>query len=254
MSTHDRKVGAVILAAGKGTRMGVEGINKVTMLLGNKPIILHAVERLEKMQVNPVIIVLGFAKESVKESLRDTHVLYAEQEEQLGTAHAVRCALKKVPSEITDVLVIQGDDSAFYTEDTLRKLIDKHVSSDAVATLLTINVQNPKGLGRVVRDEHDKMVGIVEEKDATEEQRQIKEVNPACYVFTKRFLEEYLPKIEKSSVTGEYYLPLLIDLAVKDNKPLDAINVGHIRWRGVNTPEELQEAEALLAHPDTMNT
>lgn len=245
-----RRVGAVILAAGKGTRMGVENINKVTMMLGNKPIILHAVERLEKMHVRPIVIVLGFAKESVKKALESTTVIYADQEEQLGTAHAVACALKKVPSEISDVLVVQGDDSAFYTEDTLSKLINKHISSDAVATLLTINVHNPAGLGRVLRNENEKIIGIVEEKDATEQQRNITEVNPACYIFDKHFLAEYLPKIEPSIVTGEYYLPRLIDLAVNDKKPLEAINVGHIAWRGVNTPEELQEAELLLTNLD----
>ncbi len=251
--SNNRHVGAVILAAGKGTRMGMEDSNKVTMLLGNKPIIRHAVERLDKMHIEPVVIVLGFAKESVQKALEGTNVAYAQQSEQLGTAHAVACALEKIPSDVSDVLVIQGDDSAFYTEDILHKLIAKHTSSDAVATLLTINVHNPKGLGRVIRDENDKMLGIVEEKDATDEQRQITEVNPACYIFKKSYLEEYLPKIEKSSVTGEYYLPRLIDLAVSNMLPLEAINVGHIPWRGVNTPEELREAEELFTNLDVCN-
>jgi bifunctional UDP-N-acetylglucosamine pyrophosphorylase/glucosamine-1-phosphate N-acetyltransferase len=111
--------------------------------------------------------------------------------------------------------------------------------------LLTISVENPTGLGRVVRNE-EKVLGIVEEKDATEEMKKINEINPGCYVFQVSFLKKYLKRINKSPTTGEYYLTALIDIAVKNKQKINDVISGKILWRGVNTPEELKEAEKLF--------
>lgn len=98
-----------------------------------------------------------------------------------------------------------------------------------------------------MRDNNDQVVGIVEEKDATNEQRRITEINPALYVFSTDFLKKYLPKVKKSPVTGEYYVTHLVDLAIAHNETLAAVRGGNMNWRGVNTPQELQEAEEMLA-------
>lgn len=242
----NRKFAAIILAAGKGKRMNATSVNKVVYPIAGKPMILHSVELLEKVNINPIIIVVGFAKESVQEVLINKNVLFTEQEEQLGTAHALECGLKELPSDITDVLVIQGDDSAFYTKDIIQKLINRQVESNAAVTLLTLFVKNPEGLGRIVRDESGKITGIVEEKDATSVQREIHEINPACYVFSVDFLRQFLPTIEKSSVTGEYYLTSLLDIALQNNKKIETIQEDEAVWRGINTPDELEEAEKLF--------
>jgi len=240
-----RNLGAIILAAGKGKRMKSKDANKVTLPLADKPLILHAIHLLEKIHFGAIVVVIGFAKESVKKVLHGSQIIFAEQNKRLGTGHAVKCGLAKLPSDITDVLVIQGDDSHFYNEETIQKLANAHLSVDASLTFLTIEVGNPFGLGRIVRDKSDKVIDIVEEKDATEEQKMIKEVNPACYLFSVKFLKKYITHIPKSPVTGEYYLTSLIHIAIKHQEKIETVNAGVMPWRGVNTREELEEAERM---------
>jgi bifunctional N-acetylglucosamine-1-phosphate-uridyltransferase/glucosamine-1-phosphate-acetyltransferase GlmU-like protein len=242
----ERELGAIILAAGKGKRMLSKEINKVAMLLNNKPIIAHVLSVLENMDFKTIVVVVGFAKESVIHAVKDSSIIFAEQEEQLGTGHAVLTALEKIPGSITDVLVIQGDDSYFYNEDIFSKLKEKHFSTNAAMTFLTIQVEDQIGLGRIVRDEYGNVVSVIEEKDADEKIRAINEINPACYIFSISFLKKYLSKIEKSAVTGEYYLTSLIDIAITNKEKLETVQGGFIPWRGVNTPEELAEAERLF--------
>lgn len=245
MNKENRKIGAIILAAGRGKRMQVKQTNKVALFLANKPLILHAIHTLEDMQFDSIVVVIGFAKDSVKNALKDSRVFFAEQKRRLGTAHAVKCSLPVLPESVTDVLIIQGDDSAFYKQEIIAKLSDAHISSDAALTFLTINVVNPHGLGRVVRDADGKVSSVIEEKDATDEQREINEINPACYLFRVDFLKKYLPRVKKSPVTGEYYLTSLIHIAIENKEKLETLQAGFMPWRGVNTKEELAEAEQI---------
>jgi len=244
MKTH-RSLGAIILAAGHGKRMRASKVNKVAMHLAGKPLILHSVDVLKKMEFGQIVVVVGFAEESVQAALKNTTVIFAQQKKRLGTAHAVGTAIPKIDSSIKDVLVIQGDDSHLYTEETISNLINAHISENADLTLLTVVVKNPFGLGRVVRNKEGKMIQIVEEKDANGNIRKINEINPACYVFDINFLKKYLPEIKKSNVTHEYYLTSLIDIAIKNNKKIETVGAGAIPWRGINTKEELEEAEKL---------
>ena len=207
-----KKLGVIILAAGAGKRMNSKKANKVTILLANKPLILHSIQLLEKMNFAQIIVVVGFAKESVKNALKGSRVLFAEQKKRLGTAHAVKSALSRLNASTTDVLVIQGDDSHFYKKEMISKLIDVHFSENANITFLTINASSPFGLGRIERDKKGRVTAIVEEKDAMGYTRKIREVNPACYIFTVSFLKKYLGSVQKSPVTGEYYLTSLIDI------------------------------------------
>ena len=240
-----KNIAAIILAAGKGSRMKALNHNKVVLKLANKQMIVHTVDLLDKLKIKQKIVVVGFAKESVMKVLGN-RVTYAVQQKRLGTAHAVRCALKKIKKAIIDVLILQGDDSALYKEQIIRKIIDLHLFSKADFTFLTIDVDNPLGLGRIIRDKNDKLISVIEEKDATDEEKKIKEINPACYLISVKFLKKYLRKIKKSPVTGEYYLTSLIDMAIKNNEKIETVRGGKILWRGVNTPEELKEAEKLF--------
>jgi len=237
--------GAIILAAGKGTRMKSKDLNKVVLPLADKPMIIHTIERLEEMQIKQIVVVVGFAKKSVMDVLGNK-VLVAEQIKRLGTAHAVSCGLKKMPANVKNVLVINGDDSAFYTKEIVQNLIDLHSASGASVTLLTIEKENPYGLGRIVRDLDGKIVSIIEEKDATDMEKNITEVNPACYIFKVDFLHQYLNKVQKSEVTGEYYLTSLIHLAIQNKESVQTFRAGAIPWRGVNTKDELEEAEKIF--------
>ena len=238
------RIAAIILAAGKGKRMNSKKANKVTATLGNKQMILHTFDRLKQLNISPVIVVVGFAKESVMRILGNG-AIFAQQTKRLGTAHAVMVALKKLPEDVGTVLVLNGDDSAFYTKETIENLVRSHLKENAALSLLTISVENPAGLGRVIRN-GEKILGIVEEKDATEEVKKNNEINPGCYVFQVSFLKKYLKKINKSPTAGEYYLTALIDIAIKNKQKINDVIGGKILWRGVNTPKELKEAEKLF--------
>jgi len=245
-----RKLGAIILAAGQGKRMNVDGVNKVTLQLNNKPIITHIVHFMRQIFIETIVVVVGHAKESVIESLTEEHVLFAEQTQRLGTGHALHVGVDVVPKDVTDVLVVYGDDAIFYNKKhfpVLKELFEKQLASDAAFTFLTIEQENPDGLGRIVRDDKGNLLSIIEAKDATEEQLKITEINPGCFVFRVDFLRAYLPKVAPSPVTGEYYLTSLIDLAIQDQLKVQTLKGGKMSWRGINTKEELQEAEQLFA-------
>lgn len=243
-----KRIATIILAAGKGKRMNSKTVNKVVLPLHGKPMIMYTIERLEKLKINPIIIVVGFAKKSILElSYLNKSIIFAEQKKRLGTAHAVSCALKKIPHFVTDSIVLQGDDSAFYKESIIKNLIKRHFEKKADFTFLTIELDNPFGLGRILRDKKGHLIGSIEEKDATEEEKKIKEINPALYIFKIKFLQQFLKKVKKSKITGEYYLPDLIRIAIKHKKKIETVQAGKIPWRGVNTKEELEEAKKLLA-------
>lgn len=239
------KIAGIILAGGKGKRMKSKTINKVALSLGGRPMILYAFKLLESLKISPIIVVVGFAKDSVIDILKD-RVLYVEQKKRLGTAHAVKIALNYLPKGINDVVILNGDDSAFYKKKTIKTLIERHKEKESSFTFLTVELDNLKGLGRVVRNDIGKVKAIVEEKDASIEQKLIKEVNPACYVFKVKFLRTFLKKIEKSPKTGEYYLTSLVDLAIKNKEKIETLNGGKIFWRGINTMDELKEAQRLF--------
>lgn len=243
---QNKKFGAIILAAGRGKRMKSKSANKVTLHLANKPLILHSIDLLEKMKFAEIVVTVGYAKDSVKEVLKKSKVVFAEQKKRLGTGHAVKIAFPKITGKITDILIIYGDDSHFYTEKTISNLINKHEESGASITFLTIKVDNPFGLGRIVRNNSGEVVAIIEEKDASPKIRKIKEVNPACYIFKVSFLQKYLSTIPKSKVTGEYYLTSLIDIAISNSEKISTYQAENMPWRGVNTKEELEEAEKIF--------
>jgi bifunctional UDP-N-acetylglucosamine pyrophosphorylase/glucosamine-1-phosphate N-acetyltransferase len=207
--------------------------------------IAHTVNLLEKVGIKDIVVVVGFAKKSVI-SVLGNKVIFAEQKKRLGTGHAALCGLKKLPRRVDDVLIINGDDSAFYPQSLIKNLIKTHFLSNAAITFLTIDKDNPFSLGRIVRNKNGQVIAIAEEKDATKAQRKITEINPGCYLLKVDFLKKYLNKIEKSMITGEYYLTSIIDLGIKNNEKIETLKGGSIAWRGVNTKDELMEAEKLF--------
>ncbi len=239
-------IGAIIPAAGKGSRMQSKTVNKVVINLGGRPMISYIVKLLQQLHIAPIIVVVGFAKESVMEALRDQKVVFAYQEKQLGVADAVMCGVKELPSLVSDVIVMNGDDSALYDKKTIQLLIQKHSSTGAAITFFTMQSKNPHGLGRIRRDKKGNVIAIIEEKDATEEEKAIQETNIGCYIFQAEFLKRYLPKVKISPVTVEYYVTDLISLAAENNLKIVAVQNDTMIWRGINTKEELDRARQLL--------
>lgn len=244
-----KNFGAIILAAGKGTRMNMVEDNKVVVPLADKPMIQYIVDFMNKIQIENIVVVVGFAKESVMKALNKYQIIYADQGEPMGTGHALVSGLNKLPSEVEDVLVVYGDDAVLYTEQNtslIKKLFAMQQKENAAITFLTIEMDNPSALGRIVRNSQNKVIAIVEEKDATDEQKKIKEINPGCFVFSVKFLQKYKSQITKSPITGEYYINNFIDLAIQNGEKVQAVNGGKLNWRGVNTAEELKEANMLI--------
>ncbi len=237
---------AVILAAGKGTRMNATDKNKVVLSLNQKPMISYTVDTLTSIGINQIVVVVGFQQQSVKDVLGD-RVTYAIQEQPLGTGDAVKASLPQLQATADSVLVMSGDDSAFYTPELFQKLLSTHEDHQNQVTVVSIVKPNPQGLGRIMRDDSGKFIAIVEEKNATEEQRQISEINTGLYCFDKEFLSQALNKLEKNPVTLEYYLTDVIKYAHLNQKKAEALlwNDNSI-WHGVNTAEELKIAETSM--------
>ncbi len=235
---------AIILAAGKGTRMNSVDTNKVAMNVGGEPMISRTVKTLQESGISSLIVVVGFAKESVVKVLPQG-VLIAEQVEQLGTGHAVMSALPQIPGTATDVLILNGDDAFLYAPSDFKKLHEIHKSQNATLTLVSMHAKSPTGFGRIIRFKGD-IKGIVEEKNATDEQRKITEINLGCYIINKDYLVKNLSKIDKNLVTREYYITDMIDFIASENKKISSYILENSKWQGVNTPEDLKAAEKLL--------
>src|SRR3990172_1957369 len=171
-----KNIAAIILAAGKGTRLAGGAPSpraKVLYEIGGKPLILHTLKLLKKVGIEEIILVVGHKAEEVK-TVASKAYKFAFQDKRLGTGHAAKLGLAQVSSKAETVMVLNGDDSAFYKEETLKKVVEKHFSEANTITFITLEPIDPTGLGRIIR-ENGQVVEIVEEKDATRQQKKIKE-------------------------------------------------------------------------------
>ena len=237
-------VAVVVLAAGRGTRLGCVDRPKVMLELGGKPMVAHTVETLKKLGLGKeqICLVVGFQKDKVKEHFGDT-VTYADQDEQLGTAHAAYTGMCTLPSHIKHVLVMGGDDSAFYTPETLRKFIEQHLDKDVHLTLLSSEMLEPRNLGRVVRYS-DGRIDVVEKENLTEEQKLLTEINTGTFMFNRAWFQNMFPTMPKIEKLGEYGLPTAMTMVRDAGLPHQVIKLENPgEWFGVNTPEELEEAK-----------
>lgn len=200
---------AIVLAAGKGTRMKSEKSKLVHKILG-KEIVLRAVENAQKSGIGEIIAVVGYKKEQVQEVLQDS-VKYAVQSEMLGTGHAVMQAKEYLEGKKGKVVVLNGDVPILRPE-TIQKLIEKSTVNKEYATLLTAIYDNPFGYGRIIRDDGGNVAAIVEEKDATEQQKEIQEINAGVYCFDIEELLKALAEINNDNASGEYYLTDVIKI------------------------------------------
>lgn len=239
----------IILAAGDGTRLNSKDINKTALNFSGKPMISFGVETMTKVCKKTIVVVGAYAN-TVKTALKDYQVDYAVQKERKGTGHAAKVAMQGVAQQYDNVLLGYGDHMMFYTEKVMQDLIAYHKKQSVAVTLLTTQHPDADKLawGRIVRNVQGEVIKIVEQKDATEEERKITEINPAFYCFNFKFLEKYLPTIEPSKVTGEYYLTDMVEIAFKHHLGVAGLkvpfeNVGI----GVNTPEQLKQSQKLFA-------
>ena len=236
---------AVILAAGKGTRMKSDRAKVLFPILG-RPLLLHVLDSVERAGFERVIAVVGHQADRVREALLGRRVDCVVQEPQLGTGHAVSCAAPLLTGVTAPIAVLAGD-APLIRSITLRSMLEQHRQSGAAVTLLSALLDDPKGYGRVLRKD-GRVIAIVEDKDATPEEQAIREINSSIYAFDGPFLLWGLPQLKNENRQGEYYLTDLVHLAFAEGRLVEGVVVPDpMEVMGVNTVEQLQEAERLLA-------
>ena len=237
---------AIIMAAGKGTRMKSKNSKLIQKIYG-KEMVKRAVENTRKAGVNDIVTVVGYKKEQVMKVLEDT-VDYAVQDEMLGTGHAVMQATKYLEGKKGKVLVLNGDVPILRPE-TINRLLNKSIDNKEAATLLTAIYDNPHGYGRIIRDEGGNIEAIIEEKDATEEQKEISEVNAGIYCFDIEALLEALKEIKPNNSQEEYYLTDVIEIIGKKGLRTGAVIVeDNTEILGVNDRMQLEMVTKILQY------
>lgn len=208
-----KSIRTVILAAGEGKRMNSR-LSKMLHHLAGQPLLEHVIETAYQLEASQLpIVVIGHQGQKVRDALSHRLVTWVEQEQQLGTAHALLQALPHILDN-EHVLVLYGDVPLISVE-TLKQLV-MATPSDAVGMLVAYSYQ-PTGYGRIKRNGEGKVIGIIEEKDATEEEQLITEINPGIYFLPARYLKTWLPKLKNNNAQQEYYLTDIIAYAVKEN-------------------------------------
>ena len=246
---------AIILAAGKGTRMKSE-LPKVAHHAAGAPMVEWVVRAATGAGATRVVLIVGYQQEVVRDLFEGSGhpIQYAVQDEQLGTGHAALMAETTLAGFDGDVFVLVGDGPLLRSE-VLEKVHRAHVESGASATLATAILEDPTGYGRILREADGRFTGIVEQKDATPEQLRVREINPSIYCFRAEALWDALHAIEPSPVTGEYYITDVPALLIEQGDLVQVTPVASAEDAlSVNTPEQLAEVDAALRARETQRT
>jgi bifunctional UDP-N-acetylglucosamine pyrophosphorylase/glucosamine-1-phosphate N-acetyltransferase len=245
---------AIILAAGKGTRMaGAEGrggdLPKVVHEVGGRPMVCPVVDAALAAGCQPVVVVVGYRQDLVRAALAAyPQVRFAIQEQQLGTGHAVlsaRDTLEALAREDRPVFILAGD-GPLIRPATLRAMLERHRAAAAAATLATSTLDDPTGYGRIIRDEGGRFRAIVEDKNATDDQRRIREVNPSYYCFRPTDLLDALARVQRNPLTGEYYLTDTLALLLSLGRRVEVVQaVPPEDVLSINTPAELAAVDRI---------
>ena len=246
MESESKNFGVVILAAGHGKRLNCEDLPKVLYKINERPIISYVLAELEKggVEKKQICLVVGFKAELVEKEIGPGYI-YALQTERSGTAHAALTGAEALPAEFDNFLVLNGDDSAFYKFNSLANLIGFHLADKNDASILTCEPVNPQGLGRVVRGENGRIIKIVEKENMTPELEKVREINTGTFCFKKDWFLKHYPNLKPYNISkGEYGLPSFIEEALTSGSRLGVVKLENPnQWFGVNTPEQLVEAD-----------
>lgn len=239
----NKELRVVILAAGKGTRMNSD-LPKVLHKLQSKPLIDYVIDESELLNPKEIILVVGFKKESViKHTESRINLKYATQIEQLGTGHAVLQTNELLKNRKGHILILYGDVPNIKAS-TLQPIVNDHISNNRDLTLITAEIDDPTGYGRIIRDKNGNLLKIVEEKDCSDDEKKIKEWNPGIYIFKIPEVFKILNNIKTNNASKEYYLTDAIGLAQQSNMQIKAIKIENSdEVIGVNTADQLKELE-----------
>jgi bifunctional UDP-N-acetylglucosamine pyrophosphorylase/glucosamine-1-phosphate N-acetyltransferase len=243
---RDSSTSAVILAGGRGSRMRSD-LPKVLHEICGRPMIAYSLQNLRRAKIGEIVTVVSYRKDLVMKEIGGAVKIAVQENPKGGTANATDVGVRMVSERANMVVVMYGDDTAFYSPETINKVLDNHKKNNATLTFVTLLKDNPQGLGRIVRGTNGDLTAIVEEKDATPEERKIKEINDGMYVFEKELLTRNLPNVKKNPITGELYINEVIRMAIEQKEKISIYRLPNdLEWQGVNTPEELEKAKKMM--------
>jgi UDP-N-acetylglucosamine diphosphorylase/glucosamine-1-phosphate N-acetyltransferase len=243
-----RNLAVVILAAGKGTRMKNPEMTKVMYPIEGRPMVAYVVDLAEKLGAARILLVVGWRKETVIDYFAGAaeRISFVSQDNQLGTGHAVQQAAPALADFTGDVLVLSGD-VPLLTEKTLRALLGYHRTTGAAATILTAEVGEPEGYGRIVKNKDESVLRIVEERDASAHEKKIKEINSGIYVFEREKLFQALAGITPDNAQGEYYLTDVFEIFAKNAWRISAVKcLDPAEVAGINDLVQLESARLVM--------
>ena len=245
-STHDNsELAAIILAAGKGTRMGGD-LPKVLHEVAGRPMVHWVIDAVRAAGASPILLVVGYREDLVRDACRDLDVTFVTQGEQKGTGHAVHVCADALEDFTGDAFVLAGD-GPLVRQDLLQTMIDTHHETQSITTLATATVDDPTGYGRIVRTKAGDFMCIVEQKNATDEQLAIQEVYPSYAVFNVPAMLADLAVLPRDPVSGEYYLTTVPQrLAAAGGRVSLVPRVDAQDMLSINTPEQLAIVDGVL--------
>jgi UDP-N-acetylglucosamine diphosphorylase/glucosamine-1-phosphate N-acetyltransferase len=235
------KIRTIILAAGKGTRMKSD-LAKVLHHLCGKPMLSYVVETAKLVNSEEIIVIVGHQARTVEERFREQDLIFIEQQQQLGTGHAVLQARKRLENYCGPILILCGD-VPLLKPVTVRSFINRHVATEASVTVMTTNLSDPTGYGRIVKGPGGEISRIIEERDATEEEKKINEINTGIYCAERKFLFDALMSLDNNNNQKEYYLTDIIHIAYNNRFKAGSMVVrDHREVMGINTQDDLERA------------
>ena len=246
----NQEIAVVILAAGMGTRMKSNKAKVLHEVCGT-PMINYVAETAREIAGNNVVLVVGNQADKVRRTVSKLGTFsFADQKEQLGTGHAVQCALPHIPDHCREVVILCGD-VPLIKADTVSALIKSHAAEKRDISVLAVELADPTGYGRILLDDDGRVQGIVEESDTTGQQKRIRLINTGIFCVKKDFLLQAVPRIKSDNAQGEIYFTDIVQIAYKDKKHI-GVTVGgqHLEVIGINTIEELKKVERAMKNPE----
>jgi UDP-N-acetylglucosamine diphosphorylase/glucosamine-1-phosphate N-acetyltransferase len=243
--TRNQKLATIILAAGKGTRMK-SSLAKVLHPLDDRPMLSYPVSVAKEVGSSEIVAIVGHQADLIEKTLGEEGLIFVLQRKQLGTGHAVLQARDHFKGFAGTILILCGD-VPLLRSSTVRRLLECHRSGNAAVTVMTTVLEDPGGYGRIVKGTEDEILRIVEARDATDEEKKIREINTGIYCVEASFLFDAVSALDNQNAQGEFYLTDIVGIAIGKGKKARAFTADDpLEVIGINTREDLEKAESIM--------